>query len=703
MHSRIPYWEMPGPRDRIDAESWESFLEKRHEDHGEMDHPKIRNDAKGHLLLNFGDYGEEVEVAAISGDGRRTLTVREVGVAQVWDVESGGLLAEIRPDSPLRGAKNAAPVGGRFEVFIESAALSRDGAFALLGLNDGTAAVYAVGEAARRSVLHPPDQAPGSQWGVIRSVAYSTGDLAVVGFSRRRVGVWSTDGARRIAFLDPASDRLVGRPFVRDTLVSSVGLSPDGRYVFAGAVDMTAAIFDLESGKVVFRATEHAEDIIAIVDAPYGVGWATTAGSFWIRGQSGEVERRLDTGEHWAEVVFDRGGEGLLARGFDDRITHWSFDGKRTLLFEPAGRDRGRWAAHVATLCLRGNLVHYPEGGRRVVVGRGDSKTVIERDARIVRVALTPQADAIATDGWKDEVEIWDAATGNPLRSFPCQGGSGCFAFSPDGARLAIGEIGHGGGLYPRHVYLYETATGRRQCKLSEHQWQVKAVAFSPDGRRLASLGDDLVLWDLDTIDKPLLCIRLDRTTSGIAFAGPELIAVESGLVRVFADARERLAFPAPIEFGTPWGVSNDGARLCVAGNQSVLRFSLDTGELKDHVAAEIPRPERLPTLAMAEAHGIRGGAMLWRTTYGQFIHQSDGPRGWVQPLELSRGRVAIPCSSGAAVIAVNEDAAAFHGFVPFEGKLRAGRIVDGQSLMVNEKGQLYRALFNRLNGATSD
>jgi hypothetical protein len=36
-----------------------------------MDHPKIRADAQGSLYLNFGDYGQEVEVACFSADGTR--------------------------------------------------------------------------------------------------------------------------------------------------------------------------------------------------------------------------------------------------------------------------------------------------------------------------------------------------------------------------------------------------------------------------------------------------------------------------------------------------------------------------------------------------------------------------------------------------------------------------------------------------------
>jgi hypothetical protein len=109
---------------------------------------------------------------------------------------------------------------------------------------------------------------------------------------------------------------------------------------------------------------------------------------------------------------------------------------------------------------------------------------------------------------------------------------------------------------------------------------------------------------------------------------------------------------------------------------------------------ALIPRPKQLPSKDFAAEHGIRAGAMHWRTEFGSYLHQSDGPRGWITPLKLSLDQVALPCASGAAVVSIAEGPTKLLGFVPFKGKLRAGRIVDRQSLMVNEQGQLFRNSF---------
>jgi WD40 repeat protein len=321
-----------------------------------MDHSKIQLDDNGDLWLNFGKHGARISVAAISGDGHRVLFVREVGTAQIWDLDTGACVAELSPDSPLAGKKGVGPTSGKFMVFIESAALDEHGELALLGLNDETAVIYRVDTREKIAVLHLPEREPASRWRVIRSVAFSAdGQLALVGFDGRRVGVWTRDGARAVAILGASlGDRLLGDPSSSDTLVSSVSISPDGRYVFAGAVDMTAAVFELESGVEVFTARAHVEDIVAIHDGPAGVGWATSAGRLWLE-REGRVEPVLETEETWAEVCFD--GDRLLARGHDGTIVRWTFDGRSEVM---QSANRAMWSDRAETLWLREDEMLYP-------------------------------------------------------------------------------------------------------------------------------------------------------------------------------------------------------------------------------------------------------------------------------------------------------------------------------------------------------
>gem|GEM_PF-685841 len=122
--------------------------------------------------------------------------------------------------------------------------------------------------------------------------------------------------------------------------------------------------------------------------------------------------------------------------------------------------------------------------------------------AQVLCVVFSPDGSRFACGsahveptGIRGEIKIWDAATGKELALL--NGHSGIVmsvAFSPDGRQLASGSRDH-------TIKLWDATTGKELTALNGHTSSVTSVAFSPDGRQLVSGSWDntIKLWDATT------------------------------------------------------------------------------------------------------------------------------------------------------------------------------------------------------------
>jgi len=112
---------------------------------------------------------------------------------------------------------------------------------------------------------------------------------------------------------------------------------------------------------------------------------------------------------------------------------------------------------------------------------------------------FSPDSRLLALVDGVGHLDIWDVTTGHlvaPEVSFGTITNLGPLAFSPDGKDLAVANTGNEG-----QVSILQVPSERVVSELTDHTRQVNGIAYSPDGRLLAtaSLDSTTRVWDAHT------------------------------------------------------------------------------------------------------------------------------------------------------------------------------------------------------------
>jgi WD40 repeat protein len=274
--------------------------------------------------------------------------------------------------------------------------------------------------------------------------------------------------------------------------VRSVAFSADGRLV-VGAGYGALSIWEAGTGR--FRRTQFAGTHAAVALAP-NAAMVAGAGDGFIDLRdvaSGAHQRWLVGHRGYASLIRYSPDGGRLA-AVDGNARLWVWDARTGQVLATLDRHTPGMA-HLA-FSPDGRGLAWGSGYRAwrwEWQAAGEPRPLLEQPLPVSVLALSPDGSRLATGSQQpqvrrvgfaagSEVRVSDAASGQLLQTLAGHGDAVyALAYSPDGRWLASG------GLDTR-ARLWDAATGQARHVLAGYQASVVALAFSPNGQTLYSL-----------------------------------------------------------------------------------------------------------------------------------------------------------------------------------------------------------------------
>ena len=378
--------------------------------------------------------------------------------------------------------------------------------------------------------------------------------------------------------------------FGHSSYISSVVYSTDGKRIASASEDGTTRLWDAVTGKALLTLTGHSSGVLSIAFSPNGNKIYTSS---------------RDATVKISDVSPTAGSDWLNLEGHMDRVYSMAYrpDGKQlaTLSFDGTAKV---WDAvtgkEVRTIKLpdllgmenppAGGISYSPDGDRlaisddRVVrimdaASGAEVLSLAPADSTTMDAKFSPDGTHLAVASINGTIRIYAGDTGIlTLEFLATPAGIQRIAYSPDGKRIASAN--------QDGANVWDVTTGKKLLTYNGHGAGIRSsgIAFSPDGKWIATSGNDATIkvWDSETGADLFTLIGHTGPTFGVAFSPDGQFLASSSVdrtVKVWRLPKAGEQVPEPLTLtgnsGAVYQVafSPDGTRIVSVGRDLIVHM----------------------------------------------------------------------------------------------------------------------------------